>query len=139
MREAQTHPDVIRKKPPLVDWTSCADALVSIPASQEAIRRRGFDHMERVGSLCSAWTGIPLVEALVHVKRAADQRALGRDLRLQNRSGSFSVKQSARPLPRRVVLIDDVFTTGATMTAASNALRAADVEKVHVAVCARVW
>lgn len=122
----------------LEDWTRSADAIVTVPASDEAVRRRGFDHMKRVGKLCSAWTGLPLEDILVCSKRTLDQRELGRDMRFENRGGSFAIRKMVAP-PARVILIDDVFTTGATTSAAANALLTAGVQCVNIAVCARVW
>ncbi len=122
----------------LDDWTCYADAIVPIPASDEAVRRRGFDHMERIGCLCSAWTGLPLERTLVCNKKTLDQRELGRDMRFQNRGGSFTVREG-ETARGHIILIDDVFTTGATSTAAASALLDAGAQDVHVAVCARVW
>lgn len=121
------------------DWSRLADIIVTVPATREALRKRGFDHMNRVGRLCSAWTGLPLVDALTCTRRTADQRELNREMRIQNRSGSFSVADEHVHLPPRIILIDDVFTTGATCIAAAKALQAAGVREVYVAVCARVW
>ena len=128
---------------PLQDWTQWADALVYVPASPEALLRRGFDHMERVAEIVSRRTGMALVHALASCKGARDQRELGRGERLANRSGSFSlaagVISDAGKLPRRIVLIDDVFTTGATLSAAAHVLLDGGAHKVRAVTCCRVW
>lgn len=128
---------------PLQDWTQWADALVYVPASPEALLRRGFDHMERVAEIVSRRTGMALVHALASCKGARDQRELGRGERLANRSGSFSlaagVISDAGKLPRRIVLIDDVFTTGATLSAAAHALLDGSAHEVRAVTCCRVW
>lgn len=124
----------------VADWTRWADALVAVPASVQAVRRRGFDHMARVGELCAEQAGLPLVPALRQARRVADQRGLGSGERSRNRAGSFELSPDApRPLPGRIVLIDDVLTTGATAAAATEALLDGGARKVVVAVCARVW
>lgn len=124
----------------VADWTRWADALVAVPASVQAVRRRGFDHMARVGELCAEQVGLPLVPALRQARRVADQRGLGSGERSRNRAGSFELAPDApRPLPGRIVLIDDVLTTGATAAAATEALFDGGARKVVVAVCARVW
>ena len=128
---------------PLQDWTQWADALVYVPASPEALLRRGFDHMERVAEIVSRRTGMALVHALASCKGARDQRELGRGERLANRSGSFSLAADAVPeadaLPRRIVLIDDVFTTGATLSAAAHVLLDGGAHEIRTVTCCRVW
>lgn len=128
---------------PLQDWTQWADALVYVPASPEALLRRGFDHMERVAEIVSRRTGMALVHALASCKGARDQRELGRGERLANRSGSFSLAADAVPeadaLPRRIILIDDVFTTGATLSAAAHVLLDGSAHEVRAVTCCRVW
>ena len=128
---------------PLQDWTQWADALVYVPASPEALLRRGFDHMERVAEIVSRRTGMTLVHALVSCKGARDQRELGRGERLANRSGSFSLAADAVPeadaLPRRILLIDDVFTTGATLSAAAHVLLDGGAHEIRTVTCCRVW
>ena len=128
---------------PLQDWTQWADALVYVPASPEALLRRGFDHMERVAEIVSRRTGMTIVHALVSCKGARDQRELGRGERLANRSGSFSLAADAVPeadaLPRRILLIDDVFTTGATLSAAAHVLLDGGAHEIRTATCCRVW
>ncbi len=128
---------------PLQDWTQWADALVYVPASPEALLRRGFDHMERVAEIITQRTGMALVHALASCKGARDQRELGRRDRLANRSGSFSLAADAVPeadaLPRRIVLIDDVFTTGATLSAAAHVLLDGGAHEIRTVTCCRVW
>ena len=129
--------------PSLQDWTQWADALVYVPASPEALLRRGFDHMERVAGIVARRTGMPLVHALVSCKGARDQRELGRGERLANRNGSFSLAADAVPeagaLPQRIVLLDDVFTTGATLSAAAHVLLDGGAHEVRAVTCCRVW
>lgn len=133
----------ISSPPSLQDWTQWADALVCVPASPEALLRRGFDHMERVAEIVARRTGMALVHALVSCKGARDQRELGRGERLANRSGSFSLAADAVPeadaLPRRIILIDDVFTTGATLSAAAHVLLDGGAHEIRTVTCCRVW
>lgn len=93
-------------------------AVVPLPTSRAAFRRRGF----RVPDLLARRTGLPLVRALVPVRRIADQRALGRDARLRNVSGGLRSRIDGTG--RAVLILDDVSTTGATVDEAARALRA---------------
>jgi predicted amidophosphoribosyltransferase len=100
-------------------WLGQGDVLVPVPASPAARRRRGFDHALDVTRALGTLTGMPVAEVL-RSKVTADQRTLGREQRAANRAGSFDV--TGEVTGGRVVLVDDVFTTGATLDAAARAL-----------------
>ena len=121
---------------PAPDWSRGLDAVVGVPASPEALRRRGFDHIGRIACLVAADLGLPDLAALSSGK-SADQRLLSPEARRANRAGAFALR--ADVAGARVLLLDDVMTTGATAAAASELLLAGGAESVHVAVFARVW
>ena len=119
----------------LADMLPCSWAenalLVPIPARKNAIRQRGFDHVSLIVSELSRITGIPSANALCALPRR-DQRALDARERLTNMAGSFALNPAVareQTLKRRmgartcIILIDDVFTTGATLFTAAEALR----------------
>ncbi|MDR6866361.1 putative amidophosphoribosyltransferase [Microbacterium resistens] len=95
------------------------DALVPVPTSRAAFRRRGY----RVPEILARRTGFPVLRALAPVRRVADQRGLGRDARRRNVAGSLRARRPGRGL--RVIVVDDVVTTGATLDEAVRALAAA--------------
>ncbi|HSQ21643.1 MAG TPA: ComF family protein, partial [Coriobacteriia bacterium] len=116
-------------------WLRADDVLVPVPASPQALRRRGFDHAADIAQELGRRTGLPVTRAL-GATPTADQRSLGRAGRFANRSGAFRVFPGVAP-PRRVVLVDDVFTTGATLDAAARVLRAAGAAEVRALAVAR--
>ena len=122
-----------RTLPPAWDF----DAIAFIPASKAAYQRRGFDHGQLLAESLCRQTGSPLCCALQR-PRAADQRALGRSQRVSNLEGRFAVKEGKRP-PKRLLLIDDVFTTGSTLCSACDALRESGVQTLYCATFARVY
>ncbi|MHB1135808.1 MAG: double zinc ribbon domain-containing protein [Coriobacteriia bacterium] len=122
-------------------WLDPADVLVPAPASPSALRRRGFDHAADVARALGRLTGNE-VRPLLRASKGADQRALGREARFANRAATFQLSESGglatgRTLPARVVLVDDVFTTGATLDAAARVLRQAGVGEVRALAVAR--
>ncbi len=115
---------------------SDADALVFVPATAVAYVRRGYDHMEQIAAELSRRSGVPMLDALAKLG-GADQRALGRKDRRAGMRGVFEVVERVRDM--RLVLVDDVCTTGATLDAAAEALRRAGAHQVDALVLARVW
>ena len=113
-----------------------ADAVVFVPVTSAAYRRRGFDHMEAVACEFSNLIGIPVLDALVK-QDAYDQRKLDRGGRLANAEDAYSVVESVAGM--RLLLIDDVITTGATMDSCAEVLRRAGAVKIDCLAFARVW
>ena len=118
-------------------WRAEQPVLVGVPATARAVRRRGFDHVELLARELSAATGMPLAQPLAR-PRSADQRGLDRAERAKNMAEAFTALPGAS-VPERVLLIDDVYTTGATLFAATDALLAAGAHKVRCLTFARVW
>ena len=110
--------------------------VTNIPASNKAFRRRGFDHGELLAKDTASLLGLRFTP-LLQRPQSKDQRELSRKERIVNMDGRFKVAFSNPP--DTVLLIDDVYTTGATLCAASEALLAAGVKEIHCATFARVW
>jgi ComF family protein len=105
--------------------------LVPVPTSRPSYRRRGF----RVPDLLIRRAGFRPRALLASTRRTDDQRGLDRESRHRNVSGSLRASPDAAG--RRVIVVDDVVTTGATLAEAVRALRAAGAEVVAaVAVAA---
>ncbi len=97
--------------------------LVPIPTSRAAFRRRGY----RVVELVARRAGLRCERLLAIARVAADQRGLDRGARRRNVANSLRARDAAG---LRIVVIDDVVTTGATLEEAARALRAGGAE-VH--------
>lgn len=110
--------------------------IAYIPDSQEAYRRRGFDHGQEIGYALADLCGLECIEAFERPK-SADQRKLGRDDRIQNMQGRLCVRE-AFPVSKKVIVVDDVCTTGATIYAACSALREAGAKDIHAITFAQV-
>lgn len=95
--------------------------LVPIPSSRASQRRRGRSFIVEITKKISREVDIPVNDCLYISRRVADQSGLTRDQRKSNLEGAFSVKPGA-VLRGDLILIDDVVTTGATLSEAARAL-----------------
>jgi ComF family protein len=117
------------------DLLAEADLIVPVPLSRSRLLRRRFNQAARLGADVSARTGITMDPlSLVRVRATASQVGLSRTQREENVRGAFAVREARRHRidGRRIVLLDDVITTGATVAAATRALRRAGAERVDV-------
>jgi ComF family protein len=103
--------------------------VVPVPTSRAAFRRRGF----RVVELVAGRAGIRCRRLLRPVRQTADQRSLGVGERRSNLAGAFRARDADA---LRVVVIDDVVTTGATLDEAVRALEEAGARVVGAATIA---
>lgn len=109
--------------------------MVPVPMDRSARRRRGFNQAESIArTLAGEWRRPLVARALVKIRRTTPQSALGRDARLVNLEGAFAA-DPAMVRGRRITLVDDLVTTGATVRACAWALRSAGAGEVDV-VCA---
>ena len=111
-------------------------AIVPMPLTRKRRRQRGYNQADLLATAVGRALGLPRHRGhLVRKRDAPPQRTLARSARLRNVRGAFAMR---RPLPcRRVALLDDVSTTGATVRAATEALLAGGVAEVHVWVVAK--
>jgi predicted amidophosphoribosyltransferase len=111
-----------------------ADCLTFVPADRERRLERGHHPAEALArELAAAW-GLGLEPLLFRVRGSPRQRELGRAQRRRNVVKAFAAVRSA---PARVVLVDDVYTTGSTASAGATALRHAGASRVDVVTFAR--
>ncbi len=118
-----------------------ADVLVPVPLHYTRLVMRGFNQSGWLAQAIGAETGRRVaVDALVRTRRTPSQAGLAGRARRRNVSGAFKVRASrmAAVEGKRVLLVDDVLTTGATLSACARALKRAGARHVDVLVLARV-
>jgi ComF family protein len=109
------------------------EAIAFVPAERDRSLWRGHNPAEALAAaLADRWT-LPLVPLVTRTRTTRRQTHLPRRARRANVQGAFAASAS----PRAVALVDDVYTTGATVSAAASALRRAGARAVHVVTFAR--
>jgi len=108
--------------------------LVAVPPHPRRRRARGFDPAELIAGALARRTGLPLRRALRRGRAPSHQLGATREARRDAANLHFAARGQA---PQRVVLVDDVHTTGATLDACARALRAAGSEHVAAITWAR--
>lgn len=114
------------------------DFIVPVPLHPVKRREREFNQAERLAVQLSIHAEIPInAKLLQRVRRTATQTRLTRSERAANMRGAFAVRSGTHLDGERIVLVDDVFTTGATTNACAQVLKAAGASDVCVWTAAR--
>lgn len=112
-------------------------AVVPVPMHAERRAERGFNQAEEIAKVTASMAGIPcLAEQLVRTRATGQQVHLNARERQENMRGAFAWRSANAP-PNRVVILDDVMTTGATISACALALREAGCSEVKAVALAR--
>ncbi|MBV9127676.1 MAG: ComF family protein, partial [Verrucomicrobia bacterium] len=132
---------------PLTDWLQVSlandsrlrdfrpDALVAVPLHPRRQRARGYNQAAVLAALLGRHAGLPFfAHAVRRVRDTPTQTHLTREERIENLRGAFLVppRKQVRIAGRRLLLLDDVFTTGSTVNACARALRDAGAAEVRV-------
>ena len=117
---------VIREK--IVSFSDRFDCIIPIPVTEKRLRERGFNQSFIIGDEISKITGNPIYHSILYkVRETKDQFSLHIDERRKNVKGVFTAKDMDRIKAKRVLLVDDLFTTGYTAKEASRVLKKAGV------------
>ena len=112
------------------------DAIVPVPLHARRLRGRGFNQALEIARPIAAAFNLPLLtDALVRRSATAAQTELPRARRRANVRKAFAARDSVNGL--RIAVVDDVMTTGSTLTAVAMALKRAGAKEVHAWVVAR--
>src|SRR5690606_22271007 len=88
-------------------------------------RERGFNQAQELARVLSKRVGLPVINCLERIRKTETQARLRRSERLRNQLNAFGLKRGFDLQGRRLLIIDDVFTTGATINACAHMLKQA--------------
>lgn len=107
------------------------EEMIPIPLHQSRRRKRGYNQAEILARYLSEKTGVPYAsDVLFRTKKTTAQKQLDRQERMANLRGAFSVSKEWKPA-ENVLLIDDIYTTGATLEQAAKILKKAGAQNVY--------
>jgi len=115
--------------------------IVPAPARPAGVRRRGYDHMQLIAAVLRRHHGLPVANVLRR-RSGREQKVLDYQQRARNLDGRLSVARrraaaTSEVAGRRILLIDDVFTTGATINECARVLAAAGASEIWSLTLAR--
>ena len=134
-RVAQLLYDVQQREP-----LNQADVIIAVPLHHDRDRARGFNQACILARELSRLTGLPIDEHSVIRRVHTERHRAGMDAKARRQSvaNAFTIRHPKAIAGQRVLLIDDVFTTGATVSTCAAVLRMAGADEVFVLTIARV-
>lgn len=115
------------------------ECIVPVPLHPSKLRQRGFNQAELLARALGEELDIPVRLLIKKTKKTKDQKTLSREQRSRNIKGAFEADAGAvgKKIPQSVLLVDDVYTTGSTLTACARVLKALGVKRVaFLSICA---
>lgn len=123
LKNLEKQPEFLKNKEELI--------FLSIPLAFKKLKYRGFNQAEEIAKILAAYFNIPfLPNGLIKIKETTPQINLAENERKQNVKNVFSVTRPDLISGKKIILVDDVFTTGATMEEAAKILKKAGAKQV---------
>ncbi len=118
--------------PPYYDF-SCFDMIIPVPLYKARLEERGFNQAELIAEELSERMGIPLAKGVLsRVRETKRQMYLSRTMRLANVRGAFSATKDVKD--RNILLVDDIYTVGATAKECADELKRQGAGRVNAIV-----
>lgn len=125
---AEKYSVIIRKWQP--------DVIVPVPIHKSRMKKRGYNQAELIGRTLSEKLNIPMdINVLFRGKKTQPQKKLSKDIRIKNVEKAFKVSGNVVEY-NKIILVDDIYTTGATIDACARILKQAGVREVwFISIC----
>ena len=110
-----------------------ADYIIPVPLHKKRMRIRGFNQAEKIASYLSEYTNIPIIDCVKRNRNTKRLYALNKFQREKELKNAFEVKvDSEEIIGKRIILVDDIFTTGTTVNEISKKLKIYGVDEIIV-------
>jgi ComF family protein len=113
------------------------DVVIPVPLHPWRLRERGYNQVHLLADSLNKYYGIPVVPALLRTRATASQFDLPREKRFENVSGAFKVTDSQAIYNKRLLLLDDIYTTGATAAECAKTLKIAGAKRIEIMALSR--
>ncbi len=113
------------------------DVIIPVPLHRKRLRERGFNQSELLAQVVSRYYEIPVASALERTINTKAQFDLPRTERFKNISGAFKVSDIKSVYNKRVLLLDDIYTTGSTIAECSKVLSRAGARRIEILTLSR--
>jgi competence protein ComFC len=113
------------------------DVIVPVPLHKNRLRQRGFNQVELLGESVSKYYEIPIICALERIRYTDSQFGLPREQRFKNVRGAFKITESKSIYNKRILLLDDIYTTGATIAECTTVLKRGGAKRVEILTLSR--
>jgi len=128
-----THFQLLEKPPNFSNFI-----LIPIPLDKKRLKWRGFNQAEEIGKELAKYFKIPLLsDCLIKIKKTFPQVELNEEERKENLKEAFLVKDKNLIRNKKVLLVDDVYTTGSTMKECAKVLKESGAKEIIGIVIAR--
>ena len=105
--------------------------LIPVPLEKKKLKWRGFNQAEEIAKELSSFLKIPLIsDCLIKTRETIPQVELSPEARKENVKGAFLIKKGDLIKEKKILLVDDVYTTGSTMEEAARVLKEAGAKEI---------
>lgn len=109
------------------------DYILFVPLHKKRLKKRGFNQSEKIANELSNLTKIPVVDCISRVKNTKKLYSLSKNQRQKELKNGFGVKNNINLIKnKKVILIDDIFTTGSTANEISKVLKLCCVSNIYI-------
>ena len=113
------------------------DCICYVPISKDSLKKRGFNQCSVLAKNISSILDIPVIDCLVKVKETKEQKLLGKEERMKNILDAFEIKNKEKLFRKNILLIDDVYTTGATINECKKSIEKCNINKIYLLTIAK--